>query len=145
MCSPFLFLINLSLNFLSVTSHPSPCQYLQRKSFISLNHSLHIGLSLRLQYLGEAAGGAVLAPGGEVPELDVQQLDQLGHGPHCGWHITRTQKPFGLLCQLLGHNCRCLARTELRGKQGDGVERGIKRKNERDGWKLKKKVRWGEN
>lgn len=73
-----------------------------------------------MHYLGKAASCAVLSPGGEVPKLDIKQFDQLGHGPHCRWHITSMQRCFGLLCQL-PENDRCrLARTELEAKQGDG-------------------------
>lgn len=135
---PFL-LILCHLSVPCILPHASAC-----KKIIYLTQSLTIHWTKGpwLQYLGEAAGSAVLAPGGEVPELDVQKFDQLGHGPHCGWHIARSQKPFGLLCQLPGHNCCCLAWTELGAKQGDGVERGIKWKNERDGWKLKSQMRW---
>lgn len=76
-------------------------------------------------YLGEAAGGAVLAPRCEVPQLGVQQLYQLGHGSNRGRHVTGTQEAFGLLRQLLGHDRRRLPRAELReGGCGGARERG---------------------
>lgn len=117
-----------------------------RKSFIALNHPLNIDRKCpRSRYLGEAAGGAILAPGGEVPELDIEQFDQLCHGPHCGWNIARTQKPFGLLCELPRHDRRCLPRTELRAKGGDGVEGGIVPKldevrSEYESWEEERKL-----
>ena len=132
---PFLSFIPHSLSIISFTLHSSPYQCLQ-ESFISLNPSQYINLQTEgflEQYLGEAAGCAVLAPGGEVPELYVQQLHQLGHGPHGGWHVARTQKTFGLLCQLSGHDCCCLARTELSAKQCDGAGSGEKSKISTDG------------
>lgn len=73
-------------------------------------------------YLGEAACGRVLAPRCEVPQLDVQQLHQLGHGPHRGGDVTGPEDPFGLLCQLLSHHRSRLAGAHLREGEG-GVER----------------------
>lgn len=100
------------------------------------------------QYLGEAPSGTVLAPGGEVPELDVQQFNQLGHGPHRGWHVARTQEAFGLLSQLPGYNGRRLTWAELWAKRGEGGEerRGQdkERKRERQrGRDLDRDVGWG--
>lgn len=93
--------------------------------FRSIDRTTHL-YQLALRYLREAAGGAVLAPRCEVPQLGVQQLDQLGHGSNRGWHVTGTQEAFGLLRQLLGHDRRRLPRPELRegGREG---ERGRER------------------
>lgn len=84
---------------------------------LSLNSYIKNILSSCVQYLGEAASGAVFAPGGEVPELDVQQFHQLCHRPHRGWHVARTQGPFGLLRQLPGDNRCRFTRPELDSKQ----------------------------
>lgn len=73
-------------------------------------------------YLGETAGSAVLAPRGQIPELDIEQFNQLGHGLHCGRHVARPQEPLGLLRELSGHyGCR-LARTELRREHSTGKD-----------------------
>lgn len=60
--------------------------------------------------------------------MDIQQFDQLGHGPHCGCHIARTEKPFGLLCQLPGYDRCRLTRAKLGAKRSDGGTKSSKRK-----------------
>lgn len=109
-CNPsYIYHIGLSLSSTFLLPHP----------FIFFQWpTSKLARVLVLHYLGEAAGSAVFASRCEVPELDVQQLHQLGHGPHCGGHIARTQETLGLLCQLPGHDRCRLPRTELGAKQG---------------------------
>ena len=50
-----------------------------------------------LAHLVEAAGCAIFAPGGEVPELHVQQFYQLAHGSDGVADVPRVDVAFGLL------------------------------------------------
>lgn len=56
----------------------------------------------RVPYLVQAAGGAVLAPGGEIAQLHVQQVDQLAQGADGIQHVAAVQRPLGLLRELAG-------------------------------------------
>lgn len=107
-------------------SLPLPLPHLRLASFpIAQSLKTHrLPSWLQRPYLGEASGGAVLPPGGEVPELDVQQLHQLGHGPDRGRHVAGPQDPFGLLRELPGHDCRRLARAELGAKRATMIGGG---------------------
>ena len=62
-----------------------------------------------LAHLVEAAGCAIFAPGGEVPELHVQQFYQLAHGSDGVADVPRVDVAFGLLWQLAGNESRCLS------------------------------------
>lgn len=98
-----------STDFHLVSTTHTILSYLLPQSFVPTHLQQRV-----LRYLGEAAGGAVLAPRREVPQLGVQQLHQLGHGSNRGRHVTGTQEAFGLVRQLLGHDRRRLPRPELR-------------------------------
>lgn len=88
-----------------------------RKRSFDLPTSLLPRPEPRCSYLIQAARSAVLPAGGQVPELHVQQVDELDHGGHGVRDVTGVQVVPGVLRQLPRDVGGHLPRLHLQGRK----------------------------